>query len=325
MVARKRVLVTGVGGELGTRVASLLEELPWVEDVIGVDIDPPRGRLRRTTFQRIDPRDRRRTVELVSSADAHVVLHLGVYEPNARATPLSAAARSEAGAVSVLGAAAEGRSLEAIVVRSGIEVYGRRRGATARPDEAVHPDPTSAFGRTLALVEGLAEGAGRAADVPVTLLRMAPVLGPHVPSPLGRYLRLPAVPVELLADPPLTLLHVEDAAAAVVAAARAGVAGPVNVVAEGAVTPLQAVRMGNRLPLLVLGPPWWLARAAAGLLGAPVPEHLIELLSRGRVADGGRAAALLGTSPHWSTQAVVKELYRWASVTQLRRPVEAVA
>ena len=66
-VAPKRVLVTGVGGELGTRVASLLEELPWVEDVIGVDIDPPRGRLRRTTFQRIDPRDRRRTVELVSS------------------------------------------------------------------------------------------------------------------------------------------------------------------------------------------------------------------------------------------------------------------
>lgn len=322
--ARKRVLVTGMGGELGTRVASMLEELAWVGELVGMDIDPPRGRLRRTTFQRVDPRDRRRTIELVNAVDAHVVVHLGVYEPNARATPRSAAARSDAGAVNVLGAAAEGRSLEAIVVRSGIEVYGRRRGATARPDEAVPPDPTSGFGRTLALVEEVAEGAGRLADVPVTLLRLAPVLGPHVASPLGRYLRLPAVPIELAADPPMALLHVEDAAAAVVAAARSRVAGPINVVAEGAVTPLQAVRMGNRLPLPILGPPWWLARSAAAFLGAPVPEHLIELLSRGRVADGGRAAALLGTSPRWSTPEVVKELYRWASVTQLR-PLEAVA
>ena len=86
--------MSGMGGELGTRVAALLEELPWVGDIVGVDIDPPRGRLRRATFHRIDPRDRRRTVELITRVDPHVVLHLGVYEPNARARPAGAAQRT---------------------------------------------------------------------------------------------------------------------------------------------------------------------------------------------------------------------------------------
>ena len=35
------VLVTGMGGELGTRVAQLLEEEPSVTDIVGVDFVPP--------------------------------------------------------------------------------------------------------------------------------------------------------------------------------------------------------------------------------------------------------------------------------------------
>ena len=139
----------------------------------------------------------------------------------------------------MLGAAAECRSLEAVVVRSGIEVYGRRRGAATRPDEDVPADPTTGFGRSLA-ADGGDRGRGRAGDrsVPVTLLRLAPVLGPHVPSPLGRYLRLPIVPVDLLGDPPFAVLHVHDAAAADRGGGPApGAHGPVNVVADGAVTP----------------------------------------------------------------------------------------
>ena len=55
-----RVLVTGMGGELGTRVAQLLEQRPWADEIVGVDFVPPRRRLRRAEFRRIDPRDRDR-------------------------------------------------------------------------------------------------------------------------------------------------------------------------------------------------------------------------------------------------------------------------
>ena len=48
----ERVLITGMGGELGTRVAQLIEQRSWAGEVVGVDFVPPRRRLRRAVFHR---------------------------------------------------------------------------------------------------------------------------------------------------------------------------------------------------------------------------------------------------------------------------------
>lgn len=313
-----RVFVTGMGGELGTRVVGLLEAAPWVDEVTGVDREPPRRHLRRAGFRLVEPLDRRRMVAALRDAAPTALVHCGVYEPNARSGPRAAAARTEAAAVAALGAAADCRAMARIVVRSGIEVYGRRRWSPTRPDESAATDPTTAFGRSLAAVERVAVDAGRAAGCPVALVRLAPVVGPHVPSPLGRYLRLPVVPVSAAADPPFSLLHQEDAATALVAALERSADGPVNVVAPGAVTASQAARLGGRLPVPVGGPMWRAARALAEVAGAPVPDHVHELLVRGRTADGGRAGDVLGVVPSHSTPEVVKALYEWATVSYLR-------
>jgi len=45
-----RVLVTGMGGELGTRVAQLLEPRPEVDEIAGFDFMPPRRRLRLVSY-----------------------------------------------------------------------------------------------------------------------------------------------------------------------------------------------------------------------------------------------------------------------------------
>jgi UDP-glucose 4-epimerase len=313
-----RVLISGMGGELGVRLANLVAGSPGVEAVCGLDLDPPRRRFGDVDFHLVDPRDRRRVVPIVREFDPHVVIHLGVYEPNARAGPRLAAELNELGSLHVLGAAAECPSLSRIVVRSGIEVYGRRRGAATRPDESVTPDPTSPFGRQLVRVEELAVDAGRAAGAMVTTVRLAPVTGAAMASPLGRYLRLPVVAVGALDDPPFALLHQTDAADALVAAAVAGPDGPVNVVGPGAVTPVQAVRLGGRVPLPLLGPSWQLAILGAELLGAPLPAHVRELLVRGRVADGSSSSSLLGVTPELSTPAVLHDLYEWANVVHIR-------
>ena len=319
-----RVLVTGMGGELGTRVAMLLEAERTVEAVAGIDMDPPRRRLHSTDFFRIEPRDRRRTVEAVRAFAPNAVVHLGVYEPDARSAPRAAAEQTSAAAVAVLGAAAELDSIEAIVVRSGIEVYGRRRGSVTVPDEDVAPDPGSAFGHSLLQVEAVAASAGERADVPVTVLRLAPVVGPHFPSPLGRYLRLPVVPVSVLSDPTFSVLHQEDAARAIVHALLHRRPGAFNIVGAGAVTALQATRLGNRIPVPLVGPGWLLARRLADLAGSPLPGHVRELLTRGRTADGSRARDVLGFEPAFSTPEVVRDLYEWAPVTHLR-PATAAA
>jgi UDP-glucose 4-epimerase len=313
----KRVLVSGMGSELGSLVTVLLERESWVSELTGLDIDPPRRRLRRATFHRVEPADRRKMVDLVRAAEPELVVHLAVWEPDARANPRDAARWTREAAIAVLGAAADCRSVEHLVVRSGIAVYGRRRAGATRPDESVPLHPTTPFGESLRHVENVAHRAGTAADVPVTCLRLGPVVGPHVPSPLGRLLRLPAVPVSAVADPPFSLIDDHDAAMAVVAAGRTSHNGPLNVISPGAVTPIQAARLGGRLPVPLLGLGWPLARLVTSALGAPIPPHVLEVLQRGVTADASRAAEILGIRPVRTTPEVVQALYEWATVIHL--------
>jgi UDP-glucose 4-epimerase len=154
-------------------------------------------------------------------------------------------------------------------------------------------------------------------------LRLAPVVGSHVPSPLGRLLRLPVVPVPALADPAFVLLHQEDAARAMVEAVLRDVDGPVNVVGRGAASPWQAVRLGGRIPIPVLGPGWAAARRVAELAGAPVPPHVLELMCKGRAGDGSRARDVLALEDVRSTIDVCTELYEWGTVTMLRQSEDA--
>lgn len=309
-----RVLVSGMGGELGSRVASLLEDEPWVASLEGIDADPPRRRLHRATFHRIVPGDHDRTVQVVTDFDPHVLIHIAVWEPHARAVPDTARELTDDAATSILGAAAECRALESVVIRSGIEIYGRARGSVTRPSEHVAVNPTSNYGRMVAGIEETAAAIGTRIGVSVGCLRLATVLGPHVPSALGRILRMPAVPYSALADPPFAVIHQHDAAEAFVAAARARLAGPLNIVAPGAITAYQAIRRGHRIPLPMIGPEWALTRAVTYLAGAPIPDHVQEMFHRGRLADGALATETLGFRPTTTTSDVIEQLYRWPSV-----------
>jgi UDP-glucose 4-epimerase len=319
-----RALVTGMGGELGTRVAQFLEAREDVTDIGGFDIFPPRRRLRRSEFQRIDPTDREKVTAFVEELAPDVVIHYGIYEPDSRLGGRAAAEASEACTVHALTAAARTGTLERVAVRSGLEVYGRGRGRPVVPAEDAPLAPTTPYGRTCLAVETMAAALVRRLGIPVAALRLAPVVGSHVPSPLGRLLRLPLVPVPALADPAFVLLHHEDAARAMVEAVVRGVDGPVNVVGRGAASPWQVVRLGGRVPIPVLGPGWDAARRVAELAGAPIPPHVLELLRHGRAGDGSRARDVLAFNGMRSTLEICTELYEWGTVSPIRR-VEAVA
>lgn len=306
-----------MGGELGSLVASLLEAEPWVGSILGIDIDPPRRRLHRSEFHLIDPRDRGRIVDVVTRFDPHVLVHLAVWEPDARAGTTLAKRLTCDSATSIISAAAECRSLQAIVVRSGIEIYGRGRGALTRPDEDAPTHPTSEYGRMVAAIEATAQTVGTRIGVAVSALRLAPVLGPHVPSPLGRALRQPIVPFSTLADPAFAVTIDSDAARAFVAAAEQRPQGPLNVVGRGAITTMQAIWRGRRLPLPLFGPEWRIARHVSHLVGAPLPEHVMELIHRGRLADGNRLMSTLGITPQVPTREVIDRLFRWESIVRV--------
>lgn len=276
-------------------------------------------------FHRIVPGQHDRTVKVVTDFNPHVVVHVAVWEPHARAATDLARRLTDDAATSILGAAAECRALESIIVRSGIEIYGRGRGSVTRPSEQVAPNPTSDYGHMVAKIEATANAIGERVGVSVGSLRLATVLGPHVPSTLGRLLRLPAVPFSVLADPPFAVIHQHDAAEAFVIAARERVDEPLNIVAPGAITALQAIRRGRRIPIPLIGPEWPAARAVAYLAGAPLPDHVLEMLHRGRLADNARARELIGFAPTSTTGDVIDQLYRWPSVVHTPAAIAEVA
>ncbi|MDQ3469387.1 MAG: NAD-dependent epimerase/dehydratase family protein [Actinomycetota bacterium] len=313
-----------MGGDLGSRVAERFEEEPWVGALMGIDVDPPRRRLHRAEFHLIAPTEHERIVDTITAFNPHVVVHISVWEPFSRATPPVARRLTDDAATSILGAAAECRALESLVVRSGIEVYGRAHGAPTRPDESADVAPTSDYGRMLASIERTAAAIGARIGVTVAPIRMGTVLGPHVPSPLGRLLRMPAVPFSVLADPPFAVALDVEVARAFVEAARRGLSEPVNVVAAGAITTLQAARKGRRLPIPLIGPDWHVAKIVSGLFGAPIPDHVLETLHRGRLADNSRMEELVGFRPTATTSDVIDRLYAWPTVIRVP-PRQAVA
>lgn len=313
----RRVLVTGMGGELGSLVASHLERAEWVSDIAGCDVDPPRRLLRRARFERVAHTDQRRITSLVRTFNPHVIVHMGVWEPHARLATNEARAHTESFARAVFDAAHEVEALESVVVRSGVEIYGASTHSPRIAVESTPILPNTIYGHMLNVIEHQANDLHIARGVPVCTLRLAPVLGPHVPSPLGRLLRLPAVPYHSMGNPAFCVVEDHDAAHAFCSAAEREVHGIVNIVANGAISVLRAAMVGRRVPIPSFGPGWWMARSVSSAAGAPVPDHVADLLGNGRLAASNEAAHLLRFAPNHSTAEVIDRLYQWPSIERI--------
>jgi UDP-glucose 4-epimerase len=166
-------------------------------------------------------------------------------------------------------------------------------------------------------LEECAQAAFADSRADVTALRLAPVVGPHVPSPLGRLLRLPFVPFNVLKPPMFSVLHELDAAQAFVLAAQRTIGHPINVVGGGAISGFSVVKRSRHIPLPLIGPEWAITRRIAHLFGAPVPEHVMEVLHNGRRGISSRCANALGWEPSMTTQQVIDSLFTWEGVVRV--------
>ena len=318
----RRVLVTGMGGELGSLVASMIERTEWAGDIMGFDVDPPRRLFTRAQFHRVDPADHDRIATLVQEFDPHVLVHVGVWEPHARLATNEAELCTELVAKAVFDAAHQAESLETVVVRSGTEIYGRHAWSPEIAVESSPTDPNTVYGRMCRTIEAQATDLRTSRGVNVCTLRLAPVLGAHVPSPLGRILRLPAIPYYGLGNPIFSVVEDRDAATAFVQAAERDADGIVNIVANGAISMLRATTLGRRVPMPSFGPAWTLAQHASAFAGAPMPDHVADLIQHGRLAASNEAAHLLRFAPRHTTTEVVRFVYEWPSVERIPARVQ---
>lgn len=305
-----------MGSAIGTSVARALERYDQVEAIQGFDLEPPRRWMRRAEFDFARPGDGDRVTRLVQEFQPTVVVHAWVFEPRARSSPGQARARTVAGTETVLGALQKIDSVEHIVVRSGNSVYGSGRATPERPSTETAIRPTSTFGEMLARVEERAETTASKLDATVSRVRVAPITASHLPNPLGRYLRLPAVPVPITAKR-FGVAHLVDAAASIAAAAVAKHDGPLNVIGADPVTPIEAITIGRRLPVPVLPLAFRLGRFLAEIPGTPLPTHIAQLMSQGGLMQPSDLSEI-GLTMTRTTRDALADLYSAGRLIDLK-------
>jgi UDP-glucose 4-epimerase len=312
-VAARRILVTAVSNYWGSRLAARLAAKRGVERVIGLDTRAPDAELAsRIDFIEADVRSED-LPRLVRAADPDVVVHndiLQFAEPGRAGRQLHDI--NVIGTLSLLTACEGLPSLRAIVVRGSAAIYGAEPSAPAffTEDMAERYPLRTRFQRDLGELENLfATFARRHPEVTCTTLRMQPILGPGLDSPITRLLRAPVVPTFLGYDPRVQVLDADDSVAALAAAVARPVRGAVNVAGEGTVSLQRMLRRMRRPSLPIAAPLFGTVVGIATRLGLPeMAPEVPRYLRYGRGVDLTRMREELRFAPALTTEQAIERV-----------------
>jgi nucleoside-diphosphate-sugar epimerase len=174
--------------------------------------------------------------------------------------------------------------------------YAREGGPVKTEDDRIDPNPPPALRRTLAAIRHLETAVLSAAELQGIVLRYGAFYGPGTSigpgGSLAADVRRRRVPLVGDGGGVWSFVHIEDAAAATLAAIERGTPGVYNVVDDEPVPvaqwlPALAAALGAKKPLRV---PAWLA----GLL---VGQHGIAMMTTVRGASNAKAKRTLGWQP----------------------------
>jgi UDP-glucose 4-epimerase len=306
----RRVLITGIAGQLAGVVARSLEERDDVHEIIGVDVREPRADLRRTEFVRADVRNPL-VARVIDASAVDTVLHMGT-----TAAPSAAGGRARMkelnviGAMQLFAACQKAPSLRRLVLKSSTAVYGSAHDDPALFREEQQPGgPLSGFAKDATEIEGYTRSfARRRTDVDVTMLRFANFLGGTVQGVFDSLFSLPVVPTVLGFDPRLQLVHEEDGVEVLVRAVTGEHAGTYNVAGDGVLYLSQCARLAGR-PTAPIPTPLVSAVAGAFRRGhrTDVASDQLRFLQHGRGVDTAELRNTFGYTPRWSTRAAFED------------------
>ncbi|MGE4426717.1 MAG: NAD-dependent epimerase/dehydratase family protein [Solirubrobacteraceae bacterium] len=312
-----RVLVTAAASRLGGLVVTQLEEHPGVATVIAVDHRPPAAPFQLAEFVRLGEAYTQ-LPRVVRGAAVEVLLDL---RAAASLSPLDDGTLSAHGPVT-------DRVVEACIaasspVRRLVSVGSVHRFGWARDLPTFVTEETEASGAprgrlqtALAEIEAAAVGAtDRQGGMELALVRLADPVGPAGSGLLQAADRLPLMPTVLGFDPPVQVVHEDDAARAVAHVVGEGLVGPYLVAGDGTLSLTEALRELDRAfaPLL---PPWGTGLLAHVLerSGLRTAHDLAGQLRHGRGIDNRRLKAT-----GFSYRATTREALRAASGVRRRR------
>ena len=285
----RRVLITGLSTYWGGRLAEALEAFEQVEAIIGVDSREPTRELARTEFVKVS-NQHSLLRRIVRAAEVDTVIDTRLVVNSVTATPREAHENNVIGTLNILAACAGPDSpVRRYVFKSSAHCYGSEQDDPAFFTEEMRRSraPRSLLERDIVEAEAAVEEfAQKNADVDVTVLRFANVLGADVQTAFTHLFSLPLVPMVLGFDPRVQFIHEDDVVHALEHAAFRRIPGVYNAAADGVLALSEAIALVDKRPLPIL-PPWG-ARAIAGPLrriGIRIPDELGNMLRFGRGID----------------------------------------
>ena len=304
---RPAVVVTGISGNLGRTLAKLLHR---TERVIGIDRRPFLGRPKDIEHVQVDLR-KRKAEEVFKSTPVGAIIHLGImHDPRMSAEDHHSF--NVLGTTRVLECAAK-FGVKKVVLLSSANVYGPSPDNSSFLAEDAPLMGASRFPSVRDLVEVDMLGTSffwRQSKTETVVLRPVHIVGPTIKNAPSNYLRL-ARPWMLAGfDPMIQLIHMEDAARAMVEALRPGRKGVYNVVGPGEV-PLSTVfrELGQR-PRFV---PHMLARPVLSALFryrvAEFPPEELDHIQFLCMVDGSRWATETGWAPGFSMRDTISAVH----------------
>jgi len=314
------VAITGSAGFLGSHLVGLLEDSPRVRQIISLDKREPATARQKTRhfpvdLTRHDAEDQ--VSEVLRAERASTVVHLSFHDSPSH-NPDAAHDLESVGTMRVLNACRRS-GVAKFVLWSQTSLYGaspknpcfleERHPLCALTTETFFRDKMQAERDVLEFGQ---PGRGRVA----TILRTAPLIGPHVNNYFTRYFKQAFIPTVLGFDPLWQFLHEADAVAAFKRAVDVDAPGVFNIAGDGVLPLGKAIQLLGRskVPLtrpaahLYLGA-LWVARAGA------IPPTFLNYIQYACVGDTERCRRILGFVPlHSSREAIVE----FASAQKLR-------
>ena len=254
------VLITGVSGYWGSRIASKLlsaneggegREYPFTNvHVIGLDAEPPEDDLKGLDFIQADIRNPL-FVEILRTEQVDVIIHLAFQEnyfPNEKAFDFNVI-----GTMKVLGAASEA-GVHKVILRSSTEVYGANptNPAFLTEQDPLNGNKNNGSIQNLIEIESFVNGfRQQMQEMVVTVLRFASAIGPNIDSPMTRFLQHNP-PFTLFGfDPLMQVIHENDVEGAILFALENDVQGVFNIAAEGILPLGKLLGLAGRFPFPV--------------------------------------------------------------------------
>lgn len=303
-----KIAITGSSGYLANCLLPLLENEPLVEEITGIDIVEPKKSYSKLVFRKLNILDTTKLQKVIN--DVACVVHMAFNINGMHNRKLLEQTNVE-GSRSVMKAVADSRNVKKLIFASSIAAYGAHKD---NPIPLKENSPLRGKGTFFyadqkhRLEEELDEFEKMHPDILVVRLRLSTTTGPTAYNETVTLYTVPVFVAFPFNQPPVQLLHEQDAARGFHLAIVKDVRGAFNLGSDWDFTAKGHAELAGTKIVIYL--PVWFSKAVAQILWwlrlTRFDPAWIQASLYPVVADVSKAKEILGWEPRFNSVQIVK-------------------